>query len=630
MTKALPRTLIWIALSSAAFAASVELLPAAGVRLRFVLLVTAVWFALSLWLGRRALLDEPYRRTVPVFLAASYAILVIESLAAGEDPFSTDRLAAYCAMSVGWASLFLLIGTKDGGEGVSMSQPSRRIVVGLLAAAAITLTVTHALATPRWPLVSDEAIYVLQSEWFFRSGHSWPVPREIADFFVMRKFGYNAEAQHFYGMYPPGWPAMLAAFDAVGLRWWTSVAMGTLTVGLTYHIGTRVHSRLAGLLAAALLAVQQWFIIDHAGYMSDGFATFSAVGGAAALLAAERAATARRRVAWGALAGLALGMGVAARPLSGVALGIALVLWIVLRRRLTGGPLAATLLGVALGGVLPAALLLQYNAATHGDALRLAYQAMHGHGYDLGFGVRGFQVYTPNLERELAPVMFTPADAIAHLFGRLADFAYAAFGIGLLLPVLALARAHRISLRLHRVWPFAVLPALYFFYWYSGIRYYTVLLPFLFIGCAVLLLELLPREPQVTLGMVLAALFGSVYFALPLRRSPGGLDSPWTHSAYFRDPGRQATLDSLASLGARHGPLLVFVRQPDNNFDNLLDRLQLLNADGLASRVLVARDLAARNAELIARYPARRTYLVEDRGRHAVARIVPHSATQPR
>ena len=49
----------------------------------------------------------------------------------------------------------------------------------------------------------------------------------------------------------------------------------------------------------------------------------------------------------------------------------------------------------------------------------------------------------------------------------------------------------------------------------------------------------------------------------------------------------------------------------------------VLNADGLTSRVLVARDLGARNAELRARFPARRVYLVEDAGRASVSRITP-------
>jgi hypothetical protein len=84
-----------------------------------------------------------------------------------------------------------------------------------------------------------------------------------------------------------------------------------------------------------------------------------------------------------------------------------------------------------------------------------------------------------------------------------------------------------------------------------------------------------------------------------------------------------ATLDSLRALGEREGPLLVFARQQDNPFDNLLDRLELLNADGLTSRVLVARDLGARNAELRARFPERRVYLVEDAGRASVSRITP-------
>jgi hypothetical protein len=623
------RSWLLIALSSVAFAATVELLPRFGARLRLVLALTMIWLGGSAWIGRRALLAPPYRPVVPLLMLVSYAFVALAALANGESPFATDRLAAYCALSVGWATLLLLVGTQPAGMSATPYEPPRRSVFGIIAAAALILLVAHALATPRWPLISDEAIYFLQSEWFFRPNYSWQVPREIADFFVMRKLGYNAEAQHFYGMYPPGWPAVLALFNAVGLRWWTSIVLGAATVGLTYVVGTRVHSRTAGVFAAALLALHQWFVIEHAGYMSDGFVTFTTVAGAASLLAAETGSS-KRRFALGVLAGLALGMGVAARPLSGVALAFSLVLWIFIRRRIKLRPLLVTLAGVVLGGVFPAALLLHYNAVTNGEPLRLAYQALHGNGYQLGFGVRGFQAYTESLERVQVPIVFTPADATSHLFARLADYSYAGFGIALLLPLLALALAHRVSLRPRYVAPFIILPALYFFYWGSSARFYAPLLPMLLIGCAVLLLDLVRRDAWVTLGLATSAVVGSLYFALPFRVTPGGLDSPWTRSAYLRDPGRMGSLDSLKALGERRGPLLVFARQQKNPFDNLLDRLQLLNADGLTSRVLVARDLGARNAELRARYPDRIVYVVEDRGRDSVSRIMPMEDAPPR
>ncbi len=623
------RRWLLIALTSALFAATVELLPQVGARLRVVLALTALWLGVSAWIGRRALLAPPYRPAIPILMLVSYAFVALTALAIGESPLATDRLAAYCALSVGWATLFLLVGTHPGALNTRIAEPSRRVALAVLAASALIIRVAHSLATPRWPLISDEAIYVLQSEWFFLPAYSWHVPREIADFFVMRKLGYNAEAQHFYGMYPPGWPAVLALFHAIGLRWWTPVVMGAASVGLTYFVGVRVHSRAAGVFAAALLALQQWFVIDHAGYMSDGFVTFTTVAGAASLLAAETASR-NRRFAFGVVAGITLGMGVAARPLSGIALGVALVAWIVIRQRMTLRPLAVAFAGILVGGVLPAALLLHYNAVTNGEPLRLAYQAMHGHGYDLGFGLRGFQAFTASLERIQVPIVYTPAQAASHLFLRLSDYSYAAFGIALLLPLTALAVAHRVPLRLRYIAPFLLLPAVYCFYWYSGVRYYTCLLPFILIGCAVLALDLVKRDPWVTLGICTSAIVGSLYFALPYRDSPGELDSPWTRSAYFRDPGRMATLDSLKALGERRGPLLVFARQEDSPFDNLLDRLQLLNADGLTSRVLVARDLGARNAELRERYPDRSVYVVEDRGRDSVSRITPLNAALAR
>lgn len=79
------------------------------------------------------------------------------------------------------------------------------------------------------------------------------------------------------------------------------------------------------------------------------------------------------------------------------------------------------------------------------------------------------------------------------------------------------------------------------------------------------------------------------------------------------------------SLAREHGRLLLFSRE-QTRFDIQIDRLYVFNGDGFDGRILVARDLGPRNAELISRFPDRVPFLVDDQGRDKSAiftRIVP-------
>jgi hypothetical protein len=72
--------------------------------------------------------------------------------------------------------------------------------------------------------------------------------------------------------YPPGLPLTMAAARAVGGEWavfFVVPLLGGLAVFLTYLLGVRLHSRRAGLIAAALMATSPIFLFQLVQPMSD-------------------------------------------------------------------------------------------------------------------------------------------------------------------------------------------------------------------------------------------------------------------------------------------------------------------------------------------------------------------------
>ena len=130
-----------------------------------------------------------------------------------------------------------------------------------------TIATVHWLAVGTRAMVSDEVIYLLQGKWIFQRDYAWHLDPDLLPFFSMRKLGVTPSGG-LYGQYTPGWPALLALFDLIGLRWWSGAILGTASVWATVRLGTLLYSRSAGLIAGALLLIQPTFLLLHAGYMA--------------------------------------------------------------------------------------------------------------------------------------------------------------------------------------------------------------------------------------------------------------------------------------------------------------------------------------------------------------------------
>lgn len=238
------------------------------------------------------------------------------------------------------------------------------VVLGAATAGAGVAFGTHAVSS------SDASAYVSQAE-LLASGRivqEEPLARAVRwpdSAWVFAPLGYRPGASpgQIVPTYPPGLPMVMALTRILG-EWGPFLVVplfGALAVWSTYRLGATLHTRVAGLVAASLLATSPVFLFQLVQPMSDVPA--AALWTAALLLALRRGA--RFALASGVVSGLAL----LVRPnLLSLAPVVALVAsgW---PRRPNGGPhhVVRTFLTYALG-VAPAAVALlgmQWRAFGH-------------------------------------------------------------------------------------------------------------------------------------------------------------------------------------------------------------------------------------------------------------------------
>jgi hypothetical protein len=173
-------------------------------------------------------------------------------------------------------------------------------------------------------------------------------------------------------------------------------------------------------------------------------------------------------------AGAALAATAATRPLDGVAAGLAILAWIILRRQWRAAP------WMALGGLPVMLAWFWFNWRSYGGPLELGYTALYGESHGLGF------------HRDPWGESYTPLVALSNVaiaLRRLHIYLYE-WPIPALLPFALWALLGR-----QRSWRdivvavgAAAVPLLYFFYWHSGFylgpRFYYAAAPFIVIAMA--------------------------------------------------------------------------------------------------------------------------------------------------
>ncbi|HEX2185918.1 MAG TPA: glycosyltransferase family 39 protein, partial [Chloroflexota bacterium] len=233
-------------------------------------------------------------------------------------------------------------------------------LIALLAAAWVATAVFD-----RVPHVEDELAYLFQAR-TIASGRllaDAPAQPEFFDApFLLIRDG------KWFGKYTPGYPMVLALGARVGQPWLVNPVFGALSVGLVYLAGRRLYGAPTGLLAAALMTISPFFLLQSGSWMSHVVCLFWAL---LFLLLFEMASRGSEVAAL--FAGMALGILFLSRPLTAVAIAVPYTLWAgidILRSPRRLPPYLPVLMGfLPFGASLPA-----YNYLTTGDPLRSAYE----------------------------------------------------------------------------------------------------------------------------------------------------------------------------------------------------------------------------------------------------------------
>lgn len=204
--------------------------------------------------------------------------------------------------------------------------PKHALIAALLALFAFTMSaVISRTVFDRMPHLEDEMAYLFQAR-TYAGGHltvATPQPQRA----YWQPFLIDQGGQRF-GKYTPGWSLQLAVGVLLGQLWIMNAFYAALTVALVYRLGREIFNPDVGVIAAALTAFSPMALLLSGTLMAHTSALCAAT---LFLYAYWRVEQGRHTLRWGALAGVGLGLLVATRPLTGLAIALPVILWSGLR-----------------------------------------------------------------------------------------------------------------------------------------------------------------------------------------------------------------------------------------------------------------------------------------------------------
>ncbi len=428
--------------------------------------------------------------------------------------------------------------------------------IAALAIVALTLSLALSLgALGGVPHVPDEVVYAIQAR-IFADGHR---VAPLAEPDGLLRYSFLLTSPGLAGAFPPGWPALLAVFELLGLQVLANPLLAALAVPLGWEVARRLtdNERAAG-FAALILALSPGFLILGASRMAHTSALV------ATLVIARQAL--RGETGW--LSGAALGFLLLSRPFDAAFAGIPALL-------LGGLPDRRVLLRVALPASLGLGLLLADNALLTGDPFQHPASTWFAAAYPdrpgcnrLGFGPEVGCYPT------FGSLGHSPEKALTILWESAQRFDRLLLGFpggGLLALVGALSLLRR---RPALVLLLVGVPVIHALYWTPGLaygaRFWHTLYLFIPAGLGLLLARLPARAPLMVAGVLPLAMLPKVWGELSDR--------------YFCVDGDLAT--GLAARGIEDGVLFVWTR------GQTVQRYPTLGVDGL----LCTEDLARGSA----------------------------------
>ncbi len=238
------------------------------------------------------------------------------------------------------------------------------------------------------PHMDDSVASLFQARIFLSGNIVLPLPEKAEFFELFTVIGHDERLGRWAGMYPPGWPALLAAGALFGVPWIVNPLLGGGLAVVTGKLAEELYNRRVGRVAAIIVLPSPFIGLLSATYLSHTAAAFALVLCCWATVRLMRTGESK----YGIIAGGGLGLALLCRPVTAavVALFIALLPLVRIRRTLEvwRGCLAAL-----ITVVVSAALLLGFQYATTGDALTSGHEVVMGPRATLAFGKIDSQVH---------------------------------------------------------------------------------------------------------------------------------------------------------------------------------------------------------------------------------------------
>jgi hypothetical protein len=263
-----------------------------------------------------------------------------------------------------------------------LKPPAWAFALGVALLATIGALVMQDHAFQRMSGTADEIAQIFHSRILASGALSWPVDPN-PEFLAIDNI---VDKGRWYSQYPIGGVIALLPGTLIGAPWLVNPVLAGICVVGTYQFTRSVYGEVQGRVAAVILAQSQNLLLMSATYLNHLPTLTCAIVLMLALVEWERAETKKRRYAWAAVMGLAIGLMATVRQLDAIAFTIATGAFQLYVMRGDLLRYKEFLVQAAAGfiGVLPVFIA---NWRTTGSPLRFGYDMAWGEGHRIGFHV---------------------------------------------------------------------------------------------------------------------------------------------------------------------------------------------------------------------------------------------------